>query len=48
MIIGVVSRCRRDEANPLLWDITVKPACDIQRLNDVTVIIMNPPEQLRM
>jgi cell shape-determining protein MreC len=42
MILGTVSQCRRDGENPLLWDITVKPACDIERLNDVTIIIMNP------
>jgi rod shape-determining protein MreC len=47
MIIGAVSQCRRDDENPLLWDITVKPACDIERLNDVTVIVMNPQEQLK-
>ncbi|MBN1391944.1 MAG: rod shape-determining protein MreC [Sedimentisphaerales bacterium] len=48
MIIGTVSQCKRNDENPLLWDITVKPACDIERLNDVTVIIMNPPEHLKI
>jgi rod shape-determining protein MreC len=48
MIIGAVAQCKRDNENPLLWDITVKPACDIERLNDVTVIIMNPQEQLKI
>jgi hypothetical protein len=28
----------------LLWDITVEPACDIETLNSVAVIIMNPQE----
>lgn len=42
MIIGVVTRCERDDINPSLWDITVKPVCDIERLNTITVIIMNP------
>jgi len=42
MIIGTVARCRWDNQNPSLWDITVKPVCDIERLNSVTVIIMNP------
>ena len=42
MIIGVVARCERDDTNPLIWDITVKPVCDIERLNSITVIIMNP------
>ncbi|MBW8038908.1 MAG: rod shape-determining protein MreC [Planctomycetes bacterium] len=44
MIIGVVARCERDDRNPLVWDITVKPVCDIERLNTITVIIMNPQE----
>ena len=42
MKIGTVIRCKRDEGNPLLWDITVKPACDVEKLSDVAVIIMNP------
>jgi rod shape-determining protein MreC len=42
MIIGVVERCEKDDRHPSMWDITVKPACDIERLNSITVIIMNP------
>jgi rod shape-determining protein MreC len=42
MIIGQVAECKRDSEDPLLWDITVKPACDVEKLNDVAVIIMNP------
>ena len=42
MIIGTVTQYETDDENPLLWDITVKPACDIERLNDVAVIVMNP------
>ena len=42
MIIGIVDRCKRDDRNPSMWDITVKPVCDIERLNTITVIIMNP------
>ena len=42
MIIGIVSNCKRDDRSPSLWDITVKPVCDIERLNTITVIIMNP------
>ena len=42
MKIGTIIRCKRDEVNPLLWDITVKPACDVEKLSDVAVIIMNP------
>jgi len=42
MIIGTVAQCKRGDANPLLWDMTVEPACNIERLNSVNVIIMNP------
>jgi len=44
MIVATVSQCKRDDENPLLWDITVEPACDIQRLKSVTVVIMNSQE----
>ena len=42
MITGTVTKCERDGDNPLLWDITVGPACDLEKLNDIAVIIMNP------
>ena len=42
MIAGRVARCERNAESPLLWDIMVEPVCDIERLNDVTVIVMNP------
>ena len=46
IIVGTVSKCRKNDENPLLWDITVKPACDVEKLNNVTVIVMNPQEPL--
>ena len=42
MVIGEVQECKRDNKNPSLWDITVKPSCDIAKINNVAVIIMNP------
>ena len=42
MVIGTVQQCKRDDKNPALWDITVKPTCDIGKLSDVAVIVMNP------
>jgi len=42
MIVGKVSECSRNQENPSLWDITVVPACNIEQLEDVAVIIMNP------
>ena len=42
VIVGTVAECKSNDENPLVWDITVKPACDIESLSDVAVIIMNP------
>jgi rod shape-determining protein MreC len=44
IIIGVVAKCRTDDVNPTLWDVTVKPVCDIEQLQTVSVIIMNPSD----
>jgi len=43
MIIGKVARCELN-AEPLLWDITVEPVCNIQKAENVVVIVMNPTE----
>jgi len=42
MIIGKITQCKRDDKAPSLWDITVEPVCDVQRLNYVAVIVMSP------
>jgi rod shape-determining protein MreC len=42
LTIGKVARCVKNRKNPLEWDITVTPACNIEKLEDVNVIIMNP------
>jgi rod shape-determining protein MreC len=42
VIIGTVSECRKNVENPLLWDITVKPAASFDKLTDVAVVVMNP------
>jgi len=42
VIVGTVAQCESNKDNPLLWDITVKPACDIESLTDLSVIVMNP------
>ena len=44
MIVGEIQQCKRDSKNPSLWDITVKPSCDIAKLSNVAVIIMNPQD----
>jgi hypothetical protein len=42
VITGTVAQCKSNDENPVLWDITVKPACDIEKITDVAVIVMNP------
>ncbi|UCG59868.1 MAG: rod shape-determining protein MreC [Phycisphaerales bacterium] len=42
MIVGTVARCIRDDENPILWDITVKPVCDMEGLEGVAVIVPSP------
>lgn len=44
MITATVMQCKRDDANPLIWDITVRPVCDIESLTNVAVIVMDPPQ----
>jgi len=43
MIIGKVVQCKHND-QPLLWDITVEPVCDIRKIESVHVIVMNPSE----
>ncbi|MBN1456475.1 MAG: hypothetical protein JW912_01330 [Sedimentisphaerales bacterium] len=38
-IIGEISKISRDQNNPLLWDITVRPVYPAEELNDVAIII---------
>jgi hypothetical protein len=44
IILGVVARCETDDENPSLWNITVKPVCDIENIKSVSVIVMNPSD----
>jgi len=44
MVVGMVESCIRDNENPLLWEVTVKPACRIDRLSEVTVIVPTLPD----
>jgi cell shape-determining protein MreC len=41
IVTGQITRCEMDDENPSLWDITVKPVCEIEQLYSVAVIIMN-------
>lgn len=42
IIVGTVVQCESNKDDPLLWDITVKPACDVASLTEVSVIVINP------
>ena len=42
VIVGTVADCKSNDENPLVWDITVRPVCDIQNLTNGAVIVMNP------
>jgi cell shape-determining protein MreC len=43
VVIGKVVKCERNrDRSATVWDVTVEPACDIKKLEDVAVIIMNP------
>jgi rod shape-determining protein MreC len=39
MIVGTVTKCQRSNKEPTVLDITVHPACDIEKLENVIVII---------
>ncbi|MBC8472926.1 MAG: rod shape-determining protein MreC [Planctomycetes bacterium] len=43
MIIGKVVRCEHND-QPLLWDITVEPVCNIKESDSIHIIVMNPSE----
>ena len=42
MIVGTVMQVKTSRKDPLVLDVTVKPACDIEKLQNVAIIIMNP------
>jgi len=39
LVVGEITRVRADDQHPLLWKITVRPAEDMSRLNNVAIII---------
>ena len=43
MIIGKVVRCVHND-QPLLWDITVEPVCNIKESDSIHIIVMNPSD----
>ncbi len=44
IIVGKVTRCERNTRMASVWDLTVEPVCNIKTLDDVAVIIVNPPK----
>ncbi len=43
-IVGKVSRCAVSQDNPLLWEIEVAPACELNKISDVAVVVMETEE----
>jgi len=42
MLVGKVVKLDKNSESPLLWDLTVQPICDLEKLTSVTVVVMNP------
>lgn len=42
IITGKVSRCVRNPKEASTWDVTVVPVCDLQHIENVAVIVINP------
>jgi len=38
VVLAEIEQCRRDAKNPLVWDITARPACDLAILSEVAVL----------
>jgi cell shape-determining protein MreC len=45
VLIGKIASVKPDEKQPLLWDVTVQPACNVETLATAAVIVMNPPDE---
>ncbi|RKY08762.1 MAG: hypothetical protein DRP56_03610 [Planctomycetota bacterium] len=41
LVVGEITNVRPDDQHPLLWKITVQPAEDMSRLNNVAIIVAN-------
>jgi rod shape-determining protein MreC len=46
IIVGYIVECQRSQANPLVWNVKVLPACNVKTLQNVTVVAMNQSQQL--
>ena len=42
IVTATITQCKPDDQNPLVWDITVEPVCNLETISNVAVIIMNP------
>lgn len=39
IVVGRVSQCQQNETEPLLWDISVEPATNLENVNQVVVLV---------
>jgi cell shape-determining protein MreC len=44
IMVGKVTACRSGSI-PMLYELTVQPACDYSKIDNVSVLIMNPPSR---
>lgn len=42
IVTAEVIQCKRDAENPLLWDITVQPVCDVANVAEVFIVVAGP------
>ncbi|MHC4741672.1 MAG: rod shape-determining protein MreC [Planctomycetota bacterium] len=42
VIVGTIAHCSKSDENPGIWEIAVSPACNIEELNSVIVVVANP------
>ncbi len=46
VIAGTISECKPNDENPLLWDMSVEPACNTRKICDVAVVVIDSQGQL--
>ncbi len=44
VLLGEITSVKPDETQPLLWNIVMQPACDVENLTHVAIIVMDPPD----
>lgn len=45
VIVGRIAQCVRSKEDPMFWDITVEPVCDVAGLREVAIVVAAVPAQ---